>query len=85
MSNGSEVVMLRKDVFLRNADTRVRNNIRRLVQPFPESDAMQQKLQNKSDWVYFKKKVMDEVVEDMKFQRRFSAFPHMQRRSLKVK
>lgn len=66
VSNGAEVVMIRKDVFLRNADTRVRNNIRNLFHPYPETEAMQAKLQNKADWMHFKKNIREDVQIDNK-------------------
>lgn len=61
--------MIRKDVFLRHADTRVRNNIRQLVQPYPRTEAMQDKLQNKADWMHFKKNLMDELHLNARMQK----------------
>lgn len=65
MSDGSEVLMLRKDIFLRYADETVKTNVRRLVQPFPESEAMQNKLQVSADWKHFKNKIMINLSNEM--------------------
>jgi hypothetical protein len=50
--------MLRKEIFLKHANEKIRSNVRRLIQPFPETEVMQNKLQVSADWKNFKNKVM---------------------------
>lgn len=54
ISNGAEIVMLDKDTFLRHADTLVKDNIRKLIQPYPEVHDMQEKYQVLTDWKNYK-------------------------------
>jgi hypothetical protein len=54
ISNGAEIVMLDKDTFLRQSDTRVKDNIRKLIQPYPEADEMQEQYQVVTDWKNYK-------------------------------
>ena len=46
--------MLDKDTFLRNSDTRVKDNIRKMIQPFPEAVEMQENYQIVTDWKNYK-------------------------------
>jgi hypothetical protein len=54
ISNGAEIVMLDKDTFLRKADTKVKDNIRKMIQPYPEAAEMQEQYQILTDWKNYK-------------------------------
>ena len=47
--------MLNKDTFLRYSDTKVKDNIRKMIQPYPEADEMQENYQIVTDWKNYKK------------------------------
>ncbi|CAF0766549.1 unnamed protein product [Brachionus calyciflorus] len=66
VSNGSEVLMLKKDIFLKHANDKVKENIRHIFQPFATTKEMQKKLQTAADWNYFKSKHMNEIYSNLK-------------------
>ena len=66
MSNGAEVIMLSMETFLKFADENVKSNVRRMIQPYPSTDEMQNRLQDQVDWNYFKNKTMQQIYKNMK-------------------
>ncbi len=66
VSNGAEVLMVKKDVFLNNASQKVIDNIRRTVQPYPQTEYMQNKLQNCADWSLYKNVLLKDVFKNPK-------------------
>ena len=63
ISNGAEVLMLEKEIFLKHANESVKANIRKLIQPYPPTDDMQSKLQNVSDWKCWKDELMNDIYQ----------------------
>ncbi len=66
VSNGAEVLMVKKDFFLNNASQKVIDNIRRTVQPYPQTEYMQDKLQNSADWSLYKTVLLKDVYKNLK-------------------
>jgi hypothetical protein len=58
ISNGAEVLMLRKDIFLKHSNSKVAENVRKIIQPYPESSELQIKLRTFSEWNAYKKFTM---------------------------
>ncbi len=67
ISNGAEVVMLNKDTFLKHSDTKVRDNIRRMIQPYPLAEEIQEKYQIVEDWKNYKKSPEIKQIRDTKY------------------
>ncbi len=65
VSNGAEVLMLRKDIFLKNCNDRCIENIRKIVQPYPETSEMQMKLQNYANWNQYKQATMSDMFKNI--------------------
>lgn len=58
--------MLDKEIFLKYANEKVIENIRRMIQPYPQTEDMQRKLQNVADWKYYKDLTMETVYKNIK-------------------
>ena len=58
--------MLSMETFLKFADENVKSNVRRMIQPYPSTDEMQNRLQDQVDWNYFKNKTMQQIYKNMK-------------------
>jgi hypothetical protein len=65
VSNGAEVLMLRKDIFIKHCNDQCIENIRKIVQPYPETNEMQIKLQNYADWNQFKQTTMSDIFKNV--------------------
>ena len=66
ISNGAEVLMLEKEIFLKYANESVKNNIRKLIQPYPPTDDMQNKLQNSTEWKTWKNELLSDIYQNTK-------------------
>jgi hypothetical protein len=64
VSNGAEVLMLHKDIFLKNCNDQCIENIRKIVQPYPETNEMQMKLQNYSNWNQYKQFLISDMFKN---------------------
>lgn len=61
--------MLKKDTFLKHSNDKVKENIRKMFQPYASTKEMQRKLQTAADWKYFKAKQMQELYANLKKSR----------------
>jgi hypothetical protein len=76
ISLGAELIMLSIETFLKYANDNVRDNIRQIIQPYPQTNDMQVKLQNYADWEFFKKKALNALYNEFEQKRNLkSKFP----------
>ena len=66
ISNGAEVLMLHKDVFLKYSNDSVKQSVIKLTQPYPDTSEMQLKLQHFTEWNKFKALTMNEAFRNLK-------------------
>lgn len=58
--------MLRKDIFLKYSNDKVKQNVRGLLHPYPELKEIEKKVQTVADWKYFKNKHMKELYSNLR-------------------
>ena len=64
VSNGAECVMLSKKFFIDHANMDTRNQLRKRVRPYPSEEALQENLQIKVDWDLYKRKLIDDMINN---------------------
>lgn len=65
--------MLKKDIFIKHSNDKVKENVRHIYQPYASTKEMQKKLQTAADWRYFKGKHMQELYANLKKPRPISS------------
>lgn len=54
------------EYFLRFSNDDVRDNIRQMIQVYPRTEEMQQRLQHEADWTNFKNKTLSNIYSKSK-------------------
>ncbi|CAH1777770.1 unnamed protein product [Owenia fusiformis] len=72
VSDGAECILVHKNFFLKQASEDYIKKLRRAVQPYPTDDALQQKLQDQTNWDAYKSLTVNNIVAHHKYMDMFS-------------